>query len=282
MIEHTRNENEMITLKNKINLLHEKYETELETLRSENDTLRDHYREYQQNFKEFEKKVTDKNKIQELEKKVSVLNNLNEKLKIELKEVTVKYDKLKKLSSETTEELLKLNSENTKYKTDNKLLSQQKAELIEKIEKLTNEMNGKERTIRQLKLNEDALNHQFKNEKGKIESRFLSDKTSLNEKIELLEKEKDLSKDQIRNLTKDNKNLSDKLKQMSDYNYIKKEVLHLRDKVVNFENENTSIKLQNINLQKQIDKQIENLATECKKHESTKFEVFLYIFIHLN
>ena len=76
------------------------------------------------------------------------------------------------------------------------------------------------------------------------------------------------------NLSRENKNLNEKIKSINDYSSIKKEVfLYLREKVVNLENENGNVGLQNINLQKQIEKLIENLASENKKYENTKLEV---------
>ena len=113
-------------------------------------------------------------------------------------------------------------------------------------------------------------------EKERLDQRILNEKSNLNEKIELYEKEVDHYKDHIKTLSKENKNLSDKMRNYVDYNSIKNEVLHLRDKVVNYENDNDTLKLQNINLQKQIQKLVENLASESKKYETAKYEVILY------
>ena len=54
-------------------------------------------------------------------------------------------------------------------------------------------------------------------------------------------------------------------------------MLHLRDKVVNYENEHDTLRLHNINLQKQIEMGLENFALENKKYQNAKLEVSVNI-----
>ena len=255
---------------------------EFQALHQENNQLQQKCEELEKTLKSFreseirrkENTVTDQT-LREIENKVFILTSLNDKLKSEISEKTQKYENLKKISNETAEELIQTNNELMKIKTENRNLLQKVSKFDEVIDKLNNEINTKDRNIRQLKLNEDSLMHQFKLEKERLEQRILNEKSNLNEKIELYEKEVDYYKDQIKSLSKENKNLGDKLRNYVDYNSIKNEVLHLRDKVVNYENENDTLKLQNINLQKQIERLVESLANESKKYETAKYEVIL-------
>jgi chromosome segregation ATPase len=268
IIEKSRNEDQgLVEMKNKINILHEKYENELKSLRSENENMRENFEELSHNLKN--EKIQNK----ELEKKLTVLNSINEKLKQEMTDLLKKHENLKILSSQTADELIKTNQEITKLRSEHKFLTEAKNNLTANLEKINNEISSRDRLIKQLKLNEDTLNHQFQMDRERIENKFLNEKNNLLEKIDLLEKEKDMTRDQIKNLNKENKNLNEKLRGLSDYSTLKKEVIHLRDKVVSFENENTSVKLQNLNLQKQIEGLIDTVATENRKYEITKLEV---------
>jgi len=154
-----------------------------------------------------------------------------------------------------------------------KKLNQLNIILSESIEKVTVELETKERNIRQLKLNEDTLNHQFKNELERLDLKHKNESQIRINETEKLEKELESTKEKVKNLSNENKNLNEKTKLLSDYNSLKKEVLYLRDKIVNLENENSNFGLLNINLQKQIEKLIENLANESRKYETTKLEV---------
>jgi chromosome segregation ATPase len=268
IIEKSRNEDQgLVEMKNKINILHEKYENELKSLRSENENMRENFEEMSHNLKN--EKIQNK----ELEKKLTVLNSINEKIKQEMADLFKKHENLKILSSQSADELIKTNQEITKLRSEHKFLTEAKNNLTANLEKINNEISSRDRLLKQLKLNEDTLNHQFQMDRERIENKFMIEKNNLLEKIDLLEKEKDMTRDQIKNLNKENKNLNEKLRGLSDYSTLKKEVIHLRDKVVSFENENTSVKLQNLNLQKQIEGLIDTVATENRKYEITKLEV---------
>lgn len=270
IIEKSKNEDQgLIQLKDKINILHEKYENELESLRFENERLINSSTDLSHNLKN--EKIQNK----ELEKKIILLTAINEKLNMEMSEIIKKHENLKLLSAQSADELIKTNQETTKLRSEHKFLTEAKNNLTINLEKINLEISSKDRVIKQLKLNEDTSHHQFQMEREKIENKFMNEKNNLLDKIDLLEKDKDMTREQIKNLNKEIKNLNEKLRGLNDYGTLKKEVMHLRDKVVCFENENTSVRLQNLNLQKQVEGLIDAVATENRKYEITKLEVKL-------
>jgi hypothetical protein len=257
----------LVEMKNKFLLLSEKYESEMIGLKNENLELKENFSNLESNYKEM------KNEKVSLEKKLLNVITTNETLKQELEDFICKYEKLKNLSAESTKELVKISNEIAKIKSENKAFYEENQSLIESNEKLNNEINSKERNIRLLKSNEDNLIHQSQLDKEKLESKFWNDKNILNQKIENVEKEKDSLQEEVKKLNREIKNQNEKLKSYTDYISLKKEVLHLRSKICDIENENTNTKLININQQKRIENLVESYNTEKNKYEVTKTEV---------
>lgn len=218
-------------------------------------------------------------KISELEEKSQKLNIELENLRILYSEKNAKFENMKSISNESTQELIKTNNELMKLKSENKTLSDKLENISEYIEKLTNDISLKDKAIKQLRLNEEGLNQQINSEKEKIQNKFLYEKTSLLDKIDYLEKEANTNIEQIRSLTKENKMLTDKLRFCSDYGVIKNDYLVLKEKFMKYEEENIYLKNQNTNLQKQTENLIQNLALETKKGDQARIEVIKYLMI---
>ena len=144
------------------------------------------------------------------------------------------------------------------------------------MEDLSADSNNKERQIRQLKNNEENLLSQFKSEKENIESKFLYEKNNFVDKIQYLEKELNLNVDQVRNLTRENKSIIEKLRVCSDYKIIKNEAIKLQEGNEKFEEENIFLKNQNSNYQKQNENLLKSLATENQKGDQGRIEVNFY------
>lgn len=216
---------------------------------------------------------------QELENKINSYETDIEDLKKLHEEKNKKFENMKSISNQSTEELIKNNNDLIKIKSENKNLTEKLENINDYLEKLNNEINNKERIIRQMKHTEETLTQQIKSEKEKIENKFFYEKNNLIDKIEYLEKEAQLNIEQIRNLTKENKNLNDKLRFFSDYNIIKTDLLNIREKFEKNEEENIFLKNQNNNLQKQSDNLIQSLAVETKKGDQARIEVYKFLFV---
>ncbi len=73
----------------------------------------------------------------------------------------------------------------------------------------------------------------------------------------------------------ENKNTTEKLKGMSDYNSVKNEIKFQQEKLMLLDTDNSNFKIQNQSLQKNTEKLRENLVEETRKYEILKIEVLL-------
>ena len=138
---------------------------------------------------------------------------------------------------------------------------------------MKNESQNKERTIKQLRLLEETLTHQFQIEKEKIDKKNLNNEKNLNERIDTLEQEKLILNDKYKSVEREYNMLKDKIKNYSDYYDVKRQYDNLNEKLIEYQTENKNLKLQIANMQKQAEKLIETIASETKKYDSTKLEL---------
>lgn len=221
------------------------------------------------------------NDLIELEEKFTMNKKELDEMKISFSEKCSKFEKLKITSNESMEELIKTNNELSKLKSENKKFVEKLNSIDELMEVLSADGNSKDKQIRQMKLNEENLLSKFKSEKDKIENKYSYEKNNFVDKIEYLEKELNLNVEQNRNLTRENKSLSEKVRNFSDYKIIKNEAIKLQEGNEKLEQENVFLKSQNSNYHKQNDNLLKSLATEIQKGDQGRIEVNLF-FIHFS
>ena len=78
-------------------------------------------------------------------------------------------------------------------------------------------------------------------------------------------------------MSKSIKTLNDKLKSVADYSNTKNENFNLKDKVSSLEGDNASLRIHNVNIQKNNEKIVDKLNEEIKRNEDLKFEVKKFI-----
>jgi len=154
----------------------QKEEEYREELLNENDTFREKMDSYQKSISSVEKKKEDLNKLskenKEYEKKYNNLNQNYQVLKKDLEDKNKKIEYLKHSSAETTEELIVINNELNKYKSELFEMSEINRKLRDDLSKFSNDENTKERTLKQLKLSNDTQKHQFSIELEKLENKY--------------------------------------------------------------------------------------------------------------
>ncbi len=229
-------------------------------------------------FKEKQKALEDENKkysqnTEDFQEKAYNCQAELDDLKVLYEEKSKKYENLRNMSKQSTQEFINSNNESSKLQSENKTLAEKVEKLTERLDKLTSENNKKENLIRQLKLNEENLIQQLETEKENYENKFSYEKKNLFDKIEYLESEAYQNIEEARKLKKENNSLNDKLRYFSDYEAIKKAFNSQQEKFVKYEEENIFLKNQNTNMQKQADNLIHSLATETKKGDEYRFEV---------
>lgn len=79
--------------------------------------------------------------------------------------------------------------------------------------------------------------------------------------------------EQIKNLTKSNKTITDKMRSLSDYSSVKNDNELLKDRVSSLEGDIASFRIHNSNLQKNNEKIVDKLNDEIKRNEDLKLEV---------
>lgn len=72
---------------------------------------------------------------------------------------------------------------------------------------------------------------------------------------------------------KSNKNLTDKIRSLSDYSTIRNDNDLLKDKLASMEGDNASLRIHNVNLQKNNEKIVDKLNEEIRRNEDLKLEV---------
>ena len=143
-------------------------------LDNNNTILQGKIQKFQLIFEEYEKSKNNKQEqtINKYESKIEQLNNL-------LKEKNIQYEKLKKISSESTQELIETNNENSEQKKEIKQLTIEKNNLLKKLDEYNYTLNSLKENISLreeeiLKIKNENENNQnnlnLKNEELKIEN----------------------------------------------------------------------------------------------------------------
>lgn len=91
--------------------------------------------------------------------------------------------------------------------------------------------------------------------------------------ISFLENEKAILNDQFKNIFNDNKSAHEKLRNMNDYSQVKSDGKALREKLSQLETENLNLKIQNQNLENNVERLRDSLVETNRKNDRLKQEV---------